>query len=94
MANMIDLESFREHSLDYNFETRSLYVLERIGSTFSLVPVNLVHIELSNINQNWPRFNIISNVDFIVNSPLVPCILSGVFVKPMGVMKLFCHYPY
>ena len=39
------------------------------------------------------RFNIISDVNFTVNSPLVPCILSGVNLKPTGVWKLFCDYP-
>ena len=55
-----------------------------------ITPVN---IEPSIIDENWPRFNIISDVNFTVNSPLVPCVLSGVNVKPMGVLKLFCDHP-
>ena len=29
----------------------------------------------------------------IKDSPLVRCILSGVNVKPTGVLKLFCYHP-
>ena len=34
-----------------------------------------------------------SDVNFTVNSPLVPCILSSVNVKPTGLLKLFCDHP-
>ena len=54
------------------------------------VPFNLVDMEPSIINEKWPRFIIISDVNFSVNSPLVPCILSRVIVKPTSVIKLFC----
>ena len=60
---------------------------------FGPVAINPVNIEPSNNNQNWPRFNIISDVNSTVNSPLVPCILSSVNVKPTGVLKLFCDHP-
>ena len=60
---------------------------------FGLPPIDPVIIEDSLINENWPRFNIISDVNFTVNSPLVPCILSGVNVKPTGVLKVFCDHP-
>ena len=40
-----------------------------------------------------PCFDIISDVIFTVNSPLVPCILSSVEVKPTGVIKLLCDHP-
>ena len=56
-------------------------------SLFGPMPINPVNIEDSLINENWPRF------DFTVNSPLVPCILSGVKVKPKSVLKLFCDRP-
>ena len=62
-------------------------------SIFGPPLVNPVNIEDSLFNENWPRFNVISDVNFIVNSPLVPCILSGVNVKPTGVIKLFCDNP-
>ena len=91
MANMIDLDSSRKIYYS-NFETRSLNVLELVESIFGPVPNNPVIIEDSLINENWPRF-IISNVNFSVNSPLVPCILSNVNVKPTVVLKLFCDHP-
>ena len=87
MANMIDLDSFRRLSYYSNFETGSLNVLELMESIFGPVPSNPVNIEDPLINENWPRFNIISDVKFSVNSTLVPCILSGVNVKPTGVLK-------
>ena len=54
---------------------------------------NPVNIEDSLINENWPRFKIISEVNFTVNSPLVPFILSGVNAEPLGVLKVFCDHP-
>ena len=62
-------------------------------SLFGSPPIIPGNIEDSVINENWPRFNIISNVIFTVNSPLVPCILSRVNVEPTGVLKLFCDRP-
>ena len=62
-------------------------------SLFGPPPNNPVIIDPSIFNENWPRFNIISDVNFTVSSPLVPCILSGVNVKPKGVLKLFCDNP-
>ena len=56
-------------------------------SIFGPPPFNPGNIEDSLINENWPRFNIISDVNFTVSSPLVPCILSGVNVKPTAVQK-------
>ena len=93
MANMIDLDSFCKLSYYSNFEKRSLKVLVLMESIFGLVPNNPVNIEDSIIIENWPRFNIISDGNFTVNSPLVPCILSSVNVKTMGVLKLFCDHP-
>ena len=93
MANKIDLDSKRKHSYHSVFETRSWKILELIESIFGPPPFNPVNIESSVFNGNWPRFDIISDVFFTVNSPLVPCILSGVFVKRKGVQKLFCDHP-
>ena len=93
MAYMIDLDSFGKLCCYYNFETRSLIVLELMESIFVPVPINPGNVEPSIINENWQRFNIISDVNFSVNSPLVPCILSSVNVKPTGVLKLFCDHP-
>ena len=93
MANVIDLNSFRELSYYSDFGTRILNVFEFIGSVFVPAPINLVNVEPSNINVNRPGFNVISNVNFTVNSPLLPCILSSVNVKPMSVIKLFFHHP-
>ena len=90
---MIDFDSFRKLSYYSNFETRSLNVLELMESVFGPVPVNPVHIEPSIINENWPRFKLISDVNFTVNSPLVPCILSSVNVKSTGVLNLFFDHP-
>ena len=59
---------------------------------FGPPPNNPVIIEYSLINESWPRFDIISDVNFNVHSPLVPCILSNVDVKPTGVIKLFCDH--
>ena len=93
MANMIDLVSFRKVSNYSNIETRSLNVLELTEGFFGPPPINPVIIQYSLINENWPRFNIFSDVNFTVNSHPVPCILSGVNVKPKGVLKLFCDLP-
>ena len=59
-------------------------------SIFSPVPINPVNIEPSTINENWPNFNIISDVNFTVDSPLVPCTLFSVNLKRTGELKLFC----
>ena len=93
MANMIDLDSFRKLSYYSNFETRSLNILELMEGIFGPPPINPVNIEDSLINENWPRFNVISDVNFTVNSPLVPCILSRVNAKPTGLLKVFCDHP-
>ena len=93
MANMNDLDSKRKLFYFSVFETRSLNVLELMESLFGPPPINPVNIEDSLFNENWPRFIIISDVNFTVNSPLVPCILSGVNVKPTGVLKVFCDHP-
>ena len=69
MANMIDLDSFRKLSYYSNFETRSLNVLKLMESIFGPPPINPVDIEDSLINEDWPRFNVISDVNFTVNSP-------------------------
>ena len=90
---MIDLDSYRKLSDYSNFQTRSSNVLELIEGIFGPSPINPVDIENSVIKENWPRFNVISDVNFSVTSPLVPCILSGINVKPTGVKKLFCDHP-
>ena len=90
---MIDLDSKRKLSSYSDFETRSLNVLELMECIFRPMSFNPVNIEDSLINENWPRFDIISDVNFTVNSPLVPCILSGVNVKPKDLLKLFCDHP-
>ena len=90
---MIDFDSKRKLSYYSDFETRSLNVLELMESIFGPAPINPLNIESSVINENWPRFNIISDVNFTVNSPLFPCILSGVNLKPKGVLQLFCVHP-
>ena len=93
MAKKIDLDCFRKLSYRSDFGTRTLKVSELVKNMFRPVAINPVNIEPSNINEKWPRFNIISDVNFTVNSPLVPCILSSVNVKPTGVLKLFCDHP-
>ena len=93
MANMIDLDSKRKLSYYSDFDTRSLYLLEPMESAFGPVPINPVNIEDSLNNENWPRFDIISKVNFTVNSPFVQRILSSVDVKPTSVIKLFCDHP-
>ena len=93
MANMIDLDSKRKLSYYSDFETRSLNVLELMESIFGPSPINPVNIEDSLVNENWPRFNIISDVNFTVNSPLVSYSLSGVNVKPKSIIKLSCDHP-
>ena len=96
MANMIDLDSKRKLSYYSDFAIHSLNVLELMESLLALhqlIPSMLINVEPSIINENWPRFNIISDVKCSVISPLVPCILTNVNVKPMGVLKLFCDHP-
>ena len=81
MANMIVLISKRKLSQYSNFETRSLNVLELMEGIFGPPPINPVNLEPSIINENWPRFSFISDVNFIVNSPLLPCLWSSVAVS-------------
>ena len=69
---MIDLDSKRKLSFFSAFETRSLNVLELMESLFGPPSINPVNIKDSLINENWPRFNIISDVNFTVNSPPRP----------------------
>ena len=92
MANMIDLDSFRNLSYHSYLKTRTLFILELVKNIFGPVPISPVKIEPSIINEMWPRSNVISDVIFTLNSPL-PCFLSGVIVKPTGVLKLFSDYP-
>ena len=77
MAIMIDLDSFRKLSYYSNFETRNLNVLELMEGIFGPPPINPVSIQDSLINENWPRFNIISDVNFTVTPPLsrVSCLV-------------------
>ena len=84
MANMIELDSKRELPYYSVYETRSLNALELMDGIFGPPPINPVNIEDSLNIENWPRFNILSDVNFNVYSPLVPCILSSVVVKPTG----------
>ena len=93
MANMIDLESKRKLPFYSNFETRSLNVLEPMESIFGPLPINPVNVESSIINENSPRFNSTSDVNFTVNSLLLPCSLSSPNARPRGVLKLFCDPP-
>ena len=93
MVKRIDLDTFRRLSYYSDFETRTLNNSELTENIFGPVPNNPVNIEPSIINENWPHFNIISDVNFTVNSPLVPCILSSINIKPTGVLKLFCDHP-
>ena len=88
MANRIDLDSKRKLSYYSDFQTRILNVLELMESISVPAPFNPVNIEPSVFNEKWPHFHINSDVNFTVNSPLVPCILSSVDVKPTGVLKL------
>ena len=69
MANMIDLDSFRKLSYYHIFETRSSRVSELMESIFGPVPINLVNVEPTIINEIWPSFTIISDVNFTINSP-------------------------
>ena len=92
MGHMTDLDSFRKFSYYSDFEIRGLTVLELLDGIFGPPPKNPVNFEHSIINENWPRFNIFSDVNFSVNSFFVPCILSSVNVKPTGVLKLFCDH--
>ena len=80
-----------EHKLSFcsTFDTRSSDVLELMESIFGPVFINLVNIEPSIINENWPRFNIYSDVIFTVNYPLIQCILCNVNVEPTGVSNCF-----
>ena len=60
---------------------------------FGTLPINPVNIETLIIKENWSCLGVISDVNFFVNSPLVPCILTSVNVKPTRVLKMFCDHP-
>ena len=66
---MIDLDSKRKVSYYSDFETRSLNVLELMEGILGPVPINPVNVEPSIFHENWPRFDIVSDVDFTLNSP-------------------------
>ena len=87
------MESSRKLSYYSIFETRTLTVLELMEIIFGPVPIIPVIYENSLVIENWHHFNIVSDVNFIVNSPLVPCVSCSVNVKPTGVLKLFCDHP-
>ena len=70
---MIDLESKRKNFYHFNFKTGKLKVLEFIESNFGPFLNNAAKVEPSNLDESRPRFNKISDVDFTLNSPLVPC---------------------
>ena len=86
---MIELDSFRKLSCYSDFEKQNLSILELMESISGPAPNNPVNVEPSFINENWPHFF----VQFTANSPLVPCILSSVNLRPMSVLKLFCDHP-
>ena len=65
---MIDLISFRKLSFYSNFGTRSLNVLELMEGIFGPPLFYPVNFEDSLMNENWHRFNVISDVNFTVNS--------------------------
>ena len=92
MVKMIDLDFFCEISYYSNFKTRNINSSELMESIFGPVPNNSVNIEDSLINENWPRFSSISNVNFDVNSRPVPRFLFNVNVKPTSVIKFFCDH--
>ena len=71
MLNVSDSDSFPKLSYYFDYETRSLNVLELTESIFGPAPINPDSVEPSTINENWPRFNVFSDVSFTVNSPLV-----------------------
>ena len=54
-------------------------------SIFGPAPVNPLNVEPSIINENWPRFKVVSDVNFTADSPLVPCIFSSVKIDPTAV---------
>ena len=57
-------------------------------SFFGPVPINRLKIKPSITNENWRCFKIISDLNFTVNCPLVPCNLSSVNVnKAYGCIK-------
>ena len=93
MASLIDLDSFRKLSYYSIFQTRSVNVLEPMECFFGPVPINPVKIEDSLNNENWPRFDFISDVNFTKNSPLVSRILCSVDVNPTDLLGLFCGHP-
>ena len=64
---MIDLDSFRKLSYYSNLETRSSNVSELVEGIFGPPPNNPVNVAPSPINENWPRFNIFSDIIFTVN---------------------------
>ena len=63
MAN-IKTESNRSISYFSTFNTRSLDILENMGTVFDTVPKDPVLVYSSIINKNWSRFPFISEVNF------------------------------
>ena len=90
---MTDLDCKRELVQYFTFGLCSLYVCQFMESIFVPVPITPINIDPSIINEKWPRFIIISDVNFAQISPFVPCILSSVNLELTGLLKLFCDYP-
>ena len=59
-------------------------------NVFGPVSNNAICVQPLIIFENWPHFSV-SDVNFTLSSPALPCILSGVDVNTMGVSKLFCE---
>jgi len=70
-----------------SFEIGSLSVSEFMENVFGTVPVNPVCVHPLITIENWPHFTVI-DVNFTLSCPALPCVLSGVDIKPMGVLKL------
>ena len=89
---MIDLDPFRKLCYHSTFETRSFNFLDPMEKFFGTDSVNPVHIETSNVHENWHGSTKISDVKLTSNLPFVRRISFGVILKLRGVIKLFSDY--
>ena len=87
--------SSNSRSLKYNtdYSTRSQSVVDRMNDIYNGFNANNNVSDFTVIHELWPRFSIISPVNFNSISPPQPCILAGVNAQPRGVLKEFFDKP-
>ena len=86
---MIDLDSNFLRILPSKHVVQMFWSLWKAFLVLSLLILSISRLQ--SLMKIGPVLNI-SDLMFTLNSPLVPCVLSSVNVKPTGVLKLACGF--